>query len=144
MAVTTSERSNGCNNARVRDDDETDGVVVPPNPVAVVIVEDDNGDAGEGEEDDDDEGSVFVEGRWLVVTPTSDVLREAVADEEQPTSDPDPDPDPDDPEAEAVFPAEDRGARGDHAGGDDGMARDDADVLLLVFPTRPLRYCAFH
>lgn len=57
MAVTTSDMANGCNNTRVRVDDETCGVVVTPNTVAVsvVILEDDNGDTTEGDEDDGDE-----------------------------------------------------------------------------------------
>lgn len=140
VAVTTSDKSNGCNSARVRDDDDTDGVVAPT--PAVVTVEDEDGEAGEGDDDDDDDGSVIEGRRLVVVAPKSDLLREAVA-EELPTSDPDPDPEP---EPDAVFPEEERGVRGDDAGGDAGTARDDVDVLLLllVLPTRPLRYCAFH
>lgn len=101
------KRSNGCINARVRDDNETGVVVVPPNLVSiyVVIVEDDNRDDGES---DDNERSAFVEGPWLRVTPVFGVLREMVAEEEQLTSNPDSAPDSDDLEAEAVFPAEDR------------------------------------
>lgn len=47
---------------------------------------------------------MFVDYRWLVVTPTSELLRETVDEEEQQTSNPD--PDPYHPEVEALFPVE--------------------------------------
>lgn len=49
MATATSERPKSLKNARMRDNDETDGVVVPPNldAVDVVIMEDDKGNAEE-------------------------------------------------------------------------------------------------